>query len=96
MSLSRKEIEKVSHLARLQLSDPELDAMTAQLANVVEYMETLSGLNTDDVEPLAHASDISNVLADDTLKPSLSREEALANAPKRDDECYRVPAVLGD
>ncbi|MCH2127162.1 MAG: Asp-tRNA(Asn)/Glu-tRNA(Gln) amidotransferase subunit GatC [Pirellulaceae bacterium] len=96
MSLSRKEIEKVSHLARLQLSDPELDAMTAQLANVVEYMETLSGLNTDDVEPLAHASDISNVLADDILKPSLSREEALANAPKRDAECYRVPAVLGD
>lgn len=96
MSLSRKEIEKVSHLARLQLSDPELDAMTAQLANVVEYMETLGGLNTDDVEPLAHASDISNVLADDILKPSLSREEALANAPKRDAECYRVPAVLGD
>ena len=70
--------------------------MTLQLRKIVEYVELLDELDTDDVQPMAHAMDLSNVFADDELLPSLDREQALANAPKRDDECYRVPAVLGD
>jgi aspartyl-tRNA(Asn)/glutamyl-tRNA(Gln) amidotransferase subunit C len=96
MSLSREQVEKVSLLARLQLSDAELDTMTAQLSQIVEYVEQLAELDTENVAPMAHAVEISNVFADDELRPSLDRELALANAPKRDDECYRVPAVLGD
>ena len=96
MSLTRADVQKVSLLARLQLSTEEMDAMTLQLGQIVDYMELLDELETDDVQPMAHAMDLSNVLADDEQHQSLNREQALANAPKRDSECYRVPAVLGD
>ena len=96
MSLSRQDVEKVSLLARLQFSDEQLDKMTAQLGQIVGYVEQLSELDTDGVEPMAHALDMANVFADDVARESLDREQALANAPKRDDECYRVPAVLGE
>lgn len=95
MSLTRQDVEKVSLLARLHVPPAQLDAMTVQLARIVAYVEQLQELNTQDVAPLAHALDLENVLADDTLGQSLEREQALANAPKRDAECYRVPAVLG-
>lgn len=96
MSLSRQEVEKVSLLARLRLTEEELDLMTSQLGQIVEYVEQLSALDTEDVEPMAHAVEIQNVFADDEVASSLDRDQALANAPNRDDECYRVPAVLGD
>jgi aspartyl-tRNA(Asn)/glutamyl-tRNA(Gln) amidotransferase subunit C len=96
MGLSRAEVEKVSLLARLRLSDEELDRMTAQLAQIVEYVEQLGELDTDDVEPMAHAVELSNVFAEDVVRGSFDRDQILANAPKRDEACYRVPAVLGD
>lgn len=96
MILTGEQVEKVSLLARLQLSGEELETMTAQLGQIVQYVQQLSELDTETVAPMAHAVDLSNVFAADQLQPSLPREEALANAPKRDDECYRVPAVLGD
>jgi aspartyl-tRNA(Asn)/glutamyl-tRNA(Gln) amidotransferase subunit C len=83
-------------LARLELTDDELATMTAQLVQIVGYVQQLSELDTDDVTPMAHAVEMFNVFAPDQGHTSLPREEALANAPKRDDECYRVPAVLGD
>jgi aspartyl-tRNA(Asn)/glutamyl-tRNA(Gln) amidotransferase subunit C len=96
MSLTRAEVEKVSLLGRLLLSDSELDTMTEQMGRIVGYIEQLGELNTDNVQPMAHALEMQNVFADDVLGQSLPREEALANAPKRDSECYRVPAVLGE
>lgn len=96
MGLTRDEVAKVSLLARLRFSDEELETLTAQLGQVVEYVRQLEELDTDAVEPMAHVADITNVLVADEPRPSLEREEALANAPKRDDECYRVPAVLGE
>lgn len=96
MSLSRDDVEKVSLLGRLRLSPAELDRMTSQLQDIVQYVELLSELDTDDVSPMAHAVEVHNVFAADEVRPSLDRDLALANAPKRDDECYRVPAVLGD
>jgi aspartyl-tRNA(Asn)/glutamyl-tRNA(Gln) amidotransferase subunit C len=96
MSLSRTDVEKVSLLGRLKLSDSELDTMTTQLAAIVHYIEQLSEVNTDGVVPMAHAIESHNIFANDAVHPSLPRELALSNAPKRDDECYRVPAVLGD
>jgi aspartyl-tRNA(Asn)/glutamyl-tRNA(Gln) amidotransferase subunit C len=96
MSLTREEVEKVSLLARLRLTDQELDLMTVQLGQIVEYVDQLSELDTEDVKPMAHAVEIVNVFAEDEPSPCLARGEALANAPKRDDQCYRVPAVLGD
>jgi aspartyl-tRNA(Asn)/glutamyl-tRNA(Gln) amidotransferase subunit C len=95
MSISREEVEKVSLLSRLLLSDGELVAMTTQLGRVLEYIELLDELDTERIEPLSHALDVCDVMRDDRVAPSLSRDEALANAPQRDEECYLVPAVLG-
>lgn len=96
MSLSRDKVLKVSLLARLQLSESELETMTTQLGQIVEYVDQLSQVDTKDVEPMAHALDVTNMIAEDELRPSLPREEALANAPHQDGECYLVPAVLGE
>jgi aspartyl-tRNA(Asn)/glutamyl-tRNA(Gln) amidotransferase subunit C len=96
MSISRAEVEKVSLLARLLLSDEELDRMTSQMGQILGYVDLLSELDTAQVEPMAHALDVANVFRDDLARPSLDRESALANAPRRDEECYLVPAVLGE
>ncbi|HVW36694.1 MAG TPA: Asp-tRNA(Asn)/Glu-tRNA(Gln) amidotransferase subunit GatC [Pirellulales bacterium] len=96
MSLSREQVEKVSLLARLRLSDTELETLTAQLGQVVDYMDLLGELDTENVEPMAHAVEISNVFRDDELRPSFDRAEMLARAPHADGEFYLVPAVLGE
>lgn len=96
MAISRAEVEKVSLLARLRLSDEELARMTSQLGDILGYINLLSELDTDAVEPMAHTSEIVNSLRDDIVRPSLEREAALANAPYHDGECYLVPPVLGE
>jgi aspartyl-tRNA(Asn)/glutamyl-tRNA(Gln) amidotransferase subunit C len=96
MSLTRQEVQKVSLLARLQLTPDELDLMTAQMGQIVAYVETLAELDTENVEPMAHALDVANVFAADELRASLDRAAALANAPHHDREFYLVPAVLGE
>jgi len=96
MSISRQDIEKVALLARLQLTDAELATLTSDLVQIVGYVDQLSEVNTDGVEPMAHAVEVANVFRDDVVTPSLSREEALSNAPHHDDRGYLVPAVLGE
>ena len=96
MSLTLDEVRKVALLARLQLSDEELAHLTPQLAQIVGYVEHLSELDTTGVEPLAHPVELHSVFAEDVPVASLDRADALANAPKQDGECYRVPAVLGE
>jgi aspartyl-tRNA(Asn)/glutamyl-tRNA(Gln) amidotransferase subunit C len=96
MPLTRQDVEKVSLLARLQLSDEELDRMTEQLGQIVAYVESLAQLDTDAVEPMAHAIEVFNVFAPDELRASLDRDDALAGAPHHDREFYLVPAVLGE
>ncbi len=95
MALSREEVGKVSLLARLLLRDEELDKITSQLGSILGYMELLSEVDTEQIEPMAHPFDAVNVFRDDRARPSLDRHVALSNAPHRDDECYLVPAVLG-
>ncbi len=96
MAISRNEVEKVALLARLSLSPDELHAMTRQLGDILGYVDQLSQLDTEHVEPMAHALDVTNCFREDRAQPSLDRELALANAPRRDEECYLVPAVLGE
>lgn len=96
MSLSRADVDRVSLLARLRLSDDEAEHFAAQLTQVVDYFRQLDELDTSGILPMAHAIELHNVFASDDLQASLERDRALANAPKRDDECYRVPAVLGE
>ena len=94
MSLSAEQVRWVAHLARLELSDAELASMTAQLSAIVDYVTQLQQVNTDGVEPLAHVAELSNVFRADEPAPSLPVDQALANAPDRQGDFYRVPAVL--
>jgi aspartyl-tRNA(Asn)/glutamyl-tRNA(Gln) amidotransferase subunit C len=96
MNLTRADVERVALLARLELTDSELSQMTQQLGQILSYVDQLNELDTESVEPMAHAVQLTNVFAKDEVQPSLPRDQALLNAPKRDEECYRVPAVLGD
>lgn len=96
MTLSRQEVAKVGMLARLALSDTELDTMTRELSKIVGFVSLLEEIDTTNVEPLAHPLDTQNVFRDDIPTPSLSTAEALQSAPRHDDECFLVPAVLGE
>jgi aspartyl-tRNA(Asn)/glutamyl-tRNA(Gln) amidotransferase subunit C len=96
MTLSRQEVAKVGMLARLALSDTELDTMTSELSKIVGFVSLLEELDTTQVEPLAHPLDTQNVFRDDIPAPSLSTAEALQSAPRHDGECFLVPAVLGE
>jgi aspartyl-tRNA(Asn)/glutamyl-tRNA(Gln) amidotransferase subunit C len=94
MSLAREEVAKVAILARLRLTPEELDTFTGQLSSIVDYVAHLQELDTTNVEPLAHGVEIRNVFRDDVRGPALDREDALANAPRRNAENFLVPAVL--
>ncbi len=94
MSLSIAEVAKVALLARLRLEPTELETFTGQLNSIVDYVAQLQELDIDGVEPLAHGIDVRNVFRDDVRGPALSREQALANAPQKNQVCFLVPAVL--
>ncbi len=96
MSLSADEVRKVADLARLELSDADVETMARQLSAIVDYINQLQQVNTDGVVPLAHALDLHDVFRDDVPGQSLGADEALANAPARQDDYYRVPAVFAD
>ncbi|MHC4985070.1 MAG: Asp-tRNA(Asn)/Glu-tRNA(Gln) amidotransferase subunit GatC [Planctomycetota bacterium] len=93
------DLEMARHIAllsRIEMSDEALAVFGEQLAHILQYVDKLQELNTDDVEPMAHAVEIHNVLADDEPRPSLAPDDALANAPQRDGDFFKVPKVLGD
>jgi aspartyl-tRNA(Asn)/glutamyl-tRNA(Gln) amidotransferase subunit C len=92
--LNRDDVAKVALLGRLKLSSPEIDQFTVQLARVLEYVDVLSEVDTQSVEPMAHAVELTNVFRDDVEEPCLPREDALANAPKTDGRFFLVPPIL--
>lgn len=96
MPLTRDDVEKTALLARLQLTADELASMTAQLAEIVNYVDQLAEVDDDEAPPMVHAIEVCNVLADDCVAPSLPRDAALANAPRENGRGYLVPAVLGE
>ena len=94
MSLTAEQVRWVAHLGRLELSDVELETMTRQLSAIVDYVNQLQQINTEGVEPMAHALPVHNVFREDEPAPSLPVDAALANAPDRRGDFYGVPAVL--
>lgn len=96
MILTREDVLKVSRLARLELSEAELVMLTGQLASIVGYFKMLEELETSEIEPMAHAADIRNVLRDDVVTASADRMEILAQSPHHDGEFFLIPAVLGE
>ena len=94
VTISRDEVEHVAHLARLHLSDDEIDRMQTQLSNILEAIETLQDVDTSHVSPTASVIQLENVMRDDVPIPPMARDVTLANAPLRDDPFLRVPTVL--
>jgi len=94
MKLSREEVKHLALLARLGLSEAELERFREQLSNILENFETLQQVDTTDVEPTAHSIALENVLRDDEPMPSLPAGEVLANAPSQEEDHFKVRAVL--
>ena len=92
--ITRADVLHVADLARLHLTDDEVDRMQAQLSNILDAIVTLRDVDTSHVGPTASVIQLENVMRDDLARPGLSREAALANAPVRDDPFLRVPTVL--
>jgi len=87
-------VDKVAHLARLKFDDSEKESIKKDLQNMIAFADKLNELNLDGVEPMIHMSDEVNVLRDDVVKGSISREDALKNAPEHDDKLFKVPKVI--
>ncbi len=94
--LTRAAVAHVATLARLALSEEELDRMTADLAGILEHAQDVAALDTAGVAPTAHPLPLVNVLRDDVVRPSLDRDEVLACAPLAEDRRFRVPKILGE
>ena len=94
MALERKDVEHVARLARLELSEEELELYTKQLGEVLGYVEQLGEVDVENVEPLAGGAGGDNVFRKDGVEPSLEREKALEGAPDSDGRHFRVPKVI--
>jgi len=94
--IDKAQVRKVAKLSRLELTDAEVEEFTGQLSAILDYVEKMNELNTDNVEPLAHCLPISNVFRRDCVKESLGTEKTLSNAPQRDGEFFKVPKILDD
>ena len=94
MALTIKEVEHVAQLARLNLTEEEKVKFADQLSTILNYADTLKAIPTEGIEPLTHILPICNVFREDQPKPSMDREEILANAPLAEDFQYKVPKIM--
>ncbi|MGH3076582.1 MAG: Asp-tRNA(Asn)/Glu-tRNA(Gln) amidotransferase subunit GatC [Gaiellaceae bacterium] len=92
MAISRDEVLHVARLARLALTDDEVERLTGELGKILEAVGVVSELDLADVQPTSHPLDLVNVWADDEPRASLPLEDALANAPEAENGLFRVPA----
>ena len=94
MKITEELIDDIAALSRLKLDDAERAAMAGELEKIVSYMDVLSQVDTEGVEPLSHVLDLSNVLRPDVVEPSYDREALLKGAPKRDQATFLVPKAV--
>ena len=94
--ISRADVEHVAKLARLALTDDEVEDLTAELGSILGHAADIEALALDDVPPTAHPLPLENVLRADDVRPSLDRDEVLAQAPAAEGGRFRVPRILGE
>lgn len=94
MKISREEVLHVARLARVSLTEEEISRYSEQLSNLLEHFENLQQVNTDDVQPTAQSITLRSVMRDDIVRPSLEPDDVLANAPRKEEDSFRVRAVL--
>lgn len=95
-NLSRDDVAHVAMLARIQLEDHELDVLAGQLDQIVDWVGQVNEVAADDVQPMSHPLPLVNVTRPDEVRPSLSQEDALANAPAAEDGRFTVPRILDE
>ncbi len=95
MALSEEQVRHVALLARLGLSDEQVSRLSAELSSILEHIEKMGELDLTDVEPMAHAVDVLNVTRPDENRPGLSQEQALSNAPEKQDGAFVIPTIVG-
>ena len=89
-------IRHIASLSRIELEEERIPVIIEQFGRILSYFDKLNELDTETAAPMTRAVELSNVMQDDTVSSSLSREEGLSNAPDRDDSYFKVPKVLGD
>lgn len=94
MKITEADVKHVADLARLKLSSEEMQRLTQQMEGIIAFADKLSELDTEGVEPTAHAIPMQNVFREDVCLPSYDREKLLANAPAQDSGCVMVPQVV--
>jgi len=94
MKITRKDVEQVALLSRLELGENDVEKFTGQLNAILDYIDVLNKADTSGVEPTAHVLPVKNVMRADEARPSLPRELALANAPEQEDGYFKVPKIL--
>jgi len=94
MKLSREEVLNIARLARVALTEDEITRLSEQLSNLLENFEVLQQVDTADVPPTAQSVTLQSVMREDKVAPSLPPDDILANAPRREGDCFRVRAVL--
>ena len=94
MTIDKETVEKVAHLARLELAEDEKEKMIGDMSKILGFMAKLNEINTSGVEPLVYMTEEINVLRDDVVKHEVTHKEALQNAPKHDENYFLVPKVI--
>jgi len=94
MALSREQVQHIAMLARLELTPEEEATFSEQLGSILEYIETLSQLDTGGIEPTAHVVETENPLRDDVVRNQPQTDAILSNAPERDDNYFKVPKII--
>ncbi|MBP7331304.1 MAG: Asp-tRNA(Asn)/Glu-tRNA(Gln) amidotransferase subunit GatC [Firmicutes bacterium] len=92
--ITKKDVEHVALLSRLKLTGPEKDMYTRQLNEILDYFQFLSRLDTENVQPTAHVLPLQNVFREDWVGQHISREDALANCPDREENYFKVPKIV--
>jgi aspartyl-tRNA(Asn)/glutamyl-tRNA(Gln) amidotransferase subunit C len=92
--IDRNDVEHVARLTRLFLTEEEIERMREQLNSILAHLDTLRTVDTEGVEPTAHAVDVVNVMREDAVEPCLPQDAMLANAPDRSGELFRVPRII--
>ena len=94
MKISTQEVTQVAKLARLKLDEPTTERLTTEMNDILSYMDKLAELDTSGVPATNHALELTGAMRDDQARPSLEREDSLANAPAANDEAFVVPRVI--
>lgn len=94
MKVKKEDIFHVATLARLEVEKDEAELLTGDMNDILNYIERLAELNTDNVEPTSHAMEVNNAFREDLLKKDFTIEEAMANAPNSENNSFKVPKVI--